>query len=125
VQDYANSLDGYKTAKEVDAVGEQIGRVANDVSIAGAQSEADRIRRQLTTLTTRITRDRAKVKAFASLANVYSTTGIDLVPASADVQDLPTLTAAVEQGITRWETGQLPEMAALPAQAAPVVKAAN
>lgn len=122
VVDYSNSLDAYRTAKEVDAVGQQIGRVANDVTVAGAQSEADRIRRQLTTLTTRITRDRAKVKAFSSLAGIYSATGLDLVPAKADIDDLPTLTAAVERGINRWETGQLPEPAALPAQAQPVLQ---
>jgi outer membrane protein TolC len=119
VQEYANSLDGYKTAKEVDAVGEQIGRVANDVSVAGAQSEADRIRRQLTTLTTRIARDRARVKAFSALASIYSATGVDLVSAGAELQDLPSLTATVDQGINRWEMGQLPDIVAPAPPAAP------
>jgi len=112
VQDYANSLDSYKTAKEVDRVGQQIGRVANDVTVAGAQSEADRIRRQLTVLTTRIARDRAQVKVLSSLAGIYSATGVDLVPAGAELQDLPQLTGLVDQSIGRWEMGQLPEMMA-------------
>ncbi|MBS0547141.1 MAG: TolC family protein [Proteobacteria bacterium] len=110
IQDYANSLNSYKTAQEVDKVGEQIGRVANDVSMAGAQSEADRIRRQLTVLTTRIQRDKAQVKVLGSLASIYSATGMDLVPAGAEMHDLPTLTAEVERSVSRWQMGQLPEM---------------
>jgi outer membrane protein TolC len=110
VQDYANSLDSFKTALEVDRVGEQIGRVANDVSQAGAQSESDRIRRQLTVLTTRIQRDKAQVKVLGSLAAIYSATGMDLVPAGAEMQDLRVLTGQVERSIGRWQMGQLPEL---------------
>jgi outer membrane protein TolC len=110
IQEYANALESYKTAKEVDRVGEQIGRVANDVSLAGAQSEADRIRRQLTVVTTRIQRDKAQVKVLGSLASIYSATGMDLVPAGAEMQDLPALTAQVDHAVSRWQNGQLPEM---------------
>jgi hypothetical protein len=117
VQDYANALESYKTALEVDHVGQQIGRVANNVSQAGAQSEADRIRRQLTVLTTRISRDRAQVRVLASLASIYSATGMDLVPAGAELQDLPTLTNQVDRAILRWERGQLPDIAPPPAPA--------
>lgn len=110
INEYANSLDTFKTAKDVDKVGMQIGRVADSVSEAGAQSEADRIRRQLTVLTTRIARDRSQVRVLTALASIYSATGMDLVPAGAELQDLPTLTAQVEQAIVRWQAGQLPEL---------------
>ncbi len=110
IQEYANSLDTYKTAKDVDRVGMQIGRVANSATLAGAQSEADRIRRQLTVLTTRIARDRAQVRVLASLASIYSATGMDLVPPGAELQDLPTLTGQVQNAIARWQAGQLPEL---------------
>ena len=110
VQDYANSLSSYKTAQDVDKVGEQIGRIADDVSVAGAQSEADRIRRQLTVLLTRIGRDKAQVKVLGSLASIYSATGMDLVPAGAEMQDLPALTAQVERAVARWQNGQLPDL---------------
>ena len=126
VQDYANSFDTYKTAKEVDKVGVQIGRVAESVSVAGVQSEADRIRRQLTVLTTRIARDRAQVRVLAALAGIYSATGMDLVPANAELQDLPTLTTQVDQAIARWRSGLLPELpaAASPPSTAPTTTAA-
>ena len=114
VQEYANSLDSYKTAQEVDRVGEQINRVSGAVATAGTQSEADRIRRQLTVLTTRVARDRARVRVLASLAGIYSATGMDLVPAGAELKDLPTLTGEVEQAILRWQAGQLPEMTPAP-----------
>jgi outer membrane protein TolC len=110
VQEYANALDSYKTAQDVDRVGQEIGRVANDVTVAGAQSESDRIRRQLTVLSTRITRDRAQVRVLASLASIYSATGMDLVPAGAELKNLTTLTAEVDRAIARWERGQLPEL---------------
>lgn len=123
IQDYANSFDTYKTAREVDQVGTQIGRVADSVSVAGVQSEADRIRRQLTVLTTRIARDRAQVRVLAALAAIYSATGMDLVPANAELQDLPTLTTQVDQAILRWQAGLLPD---LPAPAAgPVADATS
>lgn len=117
IQEYANSFDAYKTAKDVDRVGAQIGRVADSTTLAGAQSEADRIRRQLTVLTTRITRDRAQVRLLASLASIYSATGMDLVPAGAELQDLPALTAQVEQAIARWQSGQLPDLPTRPVPA--------
>jgi outer membrane protein TolC len=117
VQDYANALEAYKTAQEVDRVGQQIGRVANNVSEAGAQSEADRIRRQLTVLTTRISRDRAQVRVLAALASIYSATGMDLVPAGAELQDLPALTNQVDHAIVGWERGQLPDITPAPAPA--------
>jgi outer membrane protein TolC len=126
VQDYANSFDTYKTAKEVDKVGVQIGRVTESVSVAGVQSEADRIRRQLTVLTTRIARSRAQVRVLAALAGIYSATGMDLVPANAELQDLPTLTTQVDQAIARWRSGLLPELpaAASPPATAPTTTAA-
>src|SRR5262249_10119884 len=37
ITDYANSLDAYKTAQEVDRVGQEIGRVADSATEAGAQ----------------------------------------------------------------------------------------
>ena len=73
-------------------MGQQIGKVANDVTEAGAQAEADRIRRQLTAVSTRVEHDRALAKAHVALANIYSAVGADLVPAGAEFDDLPTLT---------------------------------
>lgn len=110
VQDYGNALDTYKTALEVDLVGQQIGRVADDVTTAGAQAEADRIRRQLAVLTARVQRDRALVRVLTALASIYAATGMDLVPAGSELKDLPTLTGDVERAIAQWQAGQLPNL---------------
>jgi outer membrane protein TolC len=128
ITDYVNALDAYKTAQEVDRVGQEIGRVADSATEAGAQSETDRVRRQLTVLTARVSRDRAQTKVLASLAAIYASTGMDLVPAGAEFRDLPTLSEMVRRSIRRWMAGQLPEL--LPAQssavtATPVATASN
>ncbi len=117
VQEYANALDGYRTALEIDKIGQQMSRVADNVTAAGVQTEADRVRRQLTVLTTRVSRDKAMARLHGSLTSVYSSVGIDLVPAGADLNDLPTLTKQVESAISDWEAGRLPEL--------PTVVAAN
>jgi len=108
--EYGNALDTFKTAKDVDLVGQQIGRVADDVSAAGVQGEAERIRRQLTVLTTKVARDRAQVRVLTSLAGIYAATGMDLVPAGAEFKNLPDLTADVQRAIQRWQAGELPSL---------------
>jgi len=119
IQEYANALDNYGTARRVDAVGQQIATVANDVTVAGVQSEADRIRRHLTVVSTRITRDRALSRVHIALASMYSAVGADLVPAGAEFDDLPTLINNVETAIAGWQQGRLPELPPAMAAAAP------
>jgi outer membrane protein TolC len=110
VQEYVNALSSYRTAEQVDAVGRQIATVADDVTQAGAQSESDRIRRQMTVLTTRIGRDRALARVHTALADIYSSVGADLVPAGAEFDDLATLTAHVAAAIRDWQRGRMPEL---------------
>jgi outer membrane protein TolC len=110
VQEYANALDDFRTAEQVDAVGQQIATVADDVTQAGAQSESDRIRRQLTVLTARIGRDKALARVHTALADIYSSVGADLVPAGAEFDDLPTLTGHVDAAIRAWQKGSMPEL---------------
>lgn len=110
VQEYANALDDYRTAEQVDAVGQQIAHVANDVTQAGAQSETDRIRRQITVLTARIGRDKAMARVHTALADIYSSVGADLVPAGAEFDDLPTLVIHVDAAIRTWKQGRMPEL---------------
>ncbi len=112
IQEYANALDSLKTAEQMDAIGRQVGRVADNVTLAGVQTEADRVRRQLTVLTTRVNRDKALARVHGALTGVYSTVGVDLVPAGADLNDLPELTRQVEGAIRDWQAGRLPTLPA-------------
>jgi outer membrane protein TolC len=125
IQEYANALESYKTAQEVDRVGQQIGRVSDSATQAGAQSEIDRIRRQLTVLTARVARDRAQVKVLSSLAAIYTATGMDLVPAGSEFKDLPALTSDVQGAIMRWQNGQLPELSTPPSNSPASAPAPN
>ena len=117
VQEYANALQAYRIADQVDAVGQQISVVADNVTLAGAQSESDRIRRQMTVLATRINRDKALARVHTSLANIYSAVGADLVPAGAEFNDLPTLTRQVDGAIQGWQRGRMPELPVVPVAA--------
>jgi outer membrane protein TolC len=110
VQEYANALDNFRTAAEVDVVGQQISGVAEGATQAGAQSEADRIRRQMTVLTARIGRDKALARVHMALADIYSSVGADLVPAGAEFDDLPTLTRHVDAAIRTWQQGSMPDL---------------
>jgi hypothetical protein len=50
------------------------------------------------------------------LTNLYTSVGVDLVPPSADTEDLDKLSERVKGAIAGWEAGQLPDSAiALPA----------
>ena len=118
-QQYLSALDNLKTSEDIAAVGRQMSRAAANASVAGAQSESDRVRRQLTAMVTTYDRDKALSLVHTALANIYSSVGEDLVPANADLNDLPTLTRQVESTLGNWERGQLPQMPVAPAAVPP------
>ncbi len=107
-QQYLDALDDLKTAEQVDAVGQQMERVTRNASAAGAQSDSDAVRHQLTSLLVRLERDRALARAQTALAEIYSSVGVDLVPPTADLNDLPTLTRQIQGAIGPWSAGKLP-----------------
>lgn len=107
-QQYLNALDDLKTAQQIAAVGLQMERVTRNASAAGAQSESDAVRHQLTALVVRLERDRAMARTHTALAGIYSAVGIDLVPPTADLNDLPTLTRQIDDTIRGWAAGRMP-----------------
>ena len=107
-QQYLNALDDLKTAQQIDAVGQQMERVTRNASAAGAQSESDAVRHQLTSMVVRLERDRALAHAHTALAGIYSSVGVDLVSPSVDLNDLPTLTRQIDETIRAWAEGRMP-----------------
>ena len=107
-QQYLNALDDLKTAQQIAAVGVQMERVTRNASAAGAQSESDAVRHQLTALVVRLERDRAMARTHTALAGIYSAVGIDLVPPTADLNDLPILTRQIDGTIRAWAAGRMP-----------------
>ena len=62
--------------------------------------------------------DRFGKAVHTSLAAVYASIGVDLVPPSADLDDLPVLIQRVADSIKGWEGGSLPDLSQPPSAAA-------
>lgn len=110
IQKYRTSLDGLQTAREINTVSLDMERLANVAANAGAQSEGDRVRHQMAALLGQLSYSRALAQTHQALANIYASIGVDLVPATADIQDLDHLTAQVERSIAGWQAGRLPDV---------------
>lgn len=107
---YLMALDDLKMAEQADAVESEIQKYARNAGDAGAESEAEVLRRQLSGLVARLQRDRSAAAVHTSLASVYASIGVDLVPPSADLDDLSVLTQRVTDSIKGWEGGALPDL---------------
>ena len=115
---YMMALDDLKMAEQADAVESEIQKYARNAGDAGAESEAEVLRRQLSGLVARLQRDRSAAAVHTSLAAVYASIGVDLVPPSADLDDLPVLIQRVADSIKGWEGGSLPDLSQPPSAAA-------
>lgn len=126
---YLSTLDDLKMAEQAAEVEGEIQKYARNAGDAGSESEAEVLRRNLSGLVARLQRDRSAAAVHTALAGVYSSVGVDLVPPSADFDDLPTLTERVSAAIAGWEAGQLPELVPAKTAAAevpaPIVAAAS
>ena len=118
-QDYLASAQDLDIAKQIDEVEQKIRVASANASRAQEESEADRVRRELASMVSEFTYDRAIAQVHTALTNLYTSVGVDLVPPNAETDDLPTLSRRVKSAIAGWEAGQLPELAmAMPAPAA-------
>ena len=115
---YMMALDDLKMAEQADAVESEIQQYARNAGAAGAESQAEVLRRQLSGLVARLQRDRSAAAVHTSLAAVYASIGVDLVPPSADLDDLPVLIQRVADSIKGWEGGSLPDLSQPPSAAA-------
>ncbi len=113
---YLGTLDDLRMAKQADEVESEIQKYARNAAQAGTESEAEVLRRNLSGLVARLQRDRSTAAVHSSLATVYSSVGVDLVPPNADLDDLPALIQRVTMAIAGWEAGQLPDL--IPARTA-------
>lgn len=107
---YLGTLDDLRMAKQADEVEREIQKYAGNAGDAGSESEAEVLRRNLSGLVARLQRDRSAAAVHSSLASVYSSVGVDLVPPNADIDDLPVLIERVTVAIAGWEAGQLPDL---------------
>jgi len=121
-QEYQTALDDYGTTKQIDDVQRQIMVASKNISAADAQSEADRVRRELGAMVSELSYDRSMAVVHTALVNLYNSVGVDLVPASVNTDDLGALSQQVARGIAGWEAGQMPQMDVVLAIPAPAPK---
>jgi outer membrane protein TolC len=117
-QDYRNALEDMRTAREINDVEQRIRRASANAVEARELSEAERLRRELASVVAELNYYRAVAQVRLALVNLYTSCGVDLVPPTADITDLKTLTRDVEAAIAPWVEGQPPNVT-LPPPAQP------
>ena len=109
-QEYQIALDDYGVTKQIDDVQQQIRVASRNISAANAQSEADRVRRELAAMVSELSFDRSVSQVHTALVNLYSSVGVDLVPASVQTDDLAALSQQINRAISGWEAGEMPQV---------------
>jgi hypothetical protein len=109
-QEYQIALDDYGVTKQIDDVQQQIRVASRNISAANAQSEADRVRRELAAMVSELSFDRSVSQVHTALVNLYSSVGVDLVPASVQTDDLAALSQQIDRAISGWEAGEMPQV---------------
>jgi hypothetical protein len=110
-QEYLAAVEDLDIAKQINDVEQQIRVASANEAKAQEESEADRIRRDLASMVAEFSYDRTIAQVHTALTNLYTSVGVDLVPPSADTDDLAKLSERVKAAIAGWEAGQLPDVA--------------
>jgi outer membrane protein TolC len=108
-QEYLTSLEDYDNSRQVDEVQQQIRVASKNISAANAQSEADRVRRELASMVSELAYDRSVAQVHTALVNLYTAVGVDLVSPTVQTDDLATLSQHVASAIAGWEAGEMPK----------------
>jgi outer membrane protein TolC len=108
-QEYLAALEDFGTSKQIDEVQQQIRVASRNISAADAQSEAERIRRELASMVAELSYDRSVAQVHTALVNLYTAVGVDLVPPTIQTDDLGVLSQHVGTAIAGWEAGEMPK----------------
>lgn len=109
-QEFLAASQDLSISKQIDDVQQQIHVASSNASAAKAQSDADRVRRELATMVAELGYDRAIAQVHTALVNLYTAVGVDLVPPSYETDDLADLSQHVSGAIAGWEAGKLPDV---------------
>lgn len=111
-QQFVRSLETFDTALEIARVEGRISKAVNDGGLADAEPEFERIRRGLSAVAAELDRDRAFTELQGALGNLYTSVGLDPVPASVETEDLDALRVVVKDALVRLDKGELPPLPA-------------
>lgn len=107
-QQFLSAIDDLSIASQIDDVERQLAEVTASATEAEAQTEADKVRQELSSMSADYDRGRALGDVYTALADLYIAVGVDLVSPDVDVSNLADLTQKVRIAIRPWEDGQLP-----------------
>lgn len=113
-QQFISAIDDLAIATQIDDVERQLAEVTASATEAEAQTEADKVRQELSSMAADYDRGRALGDVYTALADLYIDVGADLVPPDVDVTNLEDLTQKVKVAIRHWEDGELPSVALPP-----------
>jgi outer membrane protein TolC len=104
---YNQSIDGYKTAKQLSDIEAKMLQIASNAESSNEGTKLDRIQRSVQTISANLNRDRAYTDARSAFSNLLVSIGLDMIPASAEVVDLNTMTNLVTREREAIESGNL------------------
>lgn len=107
-QQFLSAIDDLSIATQIDDVARQLAEVTASATEAEAQTEADKVRQELSSMSADYDRGRALGDVYTALADLYIAVGADLVSPDVDINNLADLTQKVKVAIRPWEEGELP-----------------
>lgn len=107
-QQFLRAIEAFDTAQEIAQVEARIARAVNDAGLAEAEPEFEQIRRGLSAVAAELDRDRSFTDLQTALANLYTSIGIDPIPASVETTNLPELTETVRLALADLDRGHIP-----------------
>jgi outer membrane protein TolC len=109
-QQFLSALDDLSIATQIDDVERQLAEVTASATEAEAQTQADRVRQALSSMSADYDRGRALGDVYTALADLYIAVGVDLVPPDVNITNIDDLTHEVGVAIQPWENGDLPRI---------------
>lgn len=107
---YAQAMENYRQAVELDDIEKRILRQVANAEAADAQGALDRIRRKVQSVGAELQRGRALAEMQTAYANVFTSLGVDPLPETVPGATLRDLSDALEAVAGRWARGELPAL---------------
>lgn len=119
---YAQAMENYRQAVELDDIEKRILRQVANAEAADAQGSLDRIRRKVQSVGAELQRGRALADMQTAYANVFTSLGVDPLPETVEATNVRDLAEALRAIAERWGRGELPPIPeATPPEGAPAL----
>ena len=121
-QQYLKALSGYKSAKELSKVDENIYTATANNAMSDAGSELERIHAATAALASQLEKEQSLADVYGALGNIYASIGLDPVTGGIEHVTVRALAVQLEKTLDSWYKGYLPK---LPTPVAPKATAVS